>query len=86
MIEFIGTSATGFLNYSQYSAIADLHNLQFIAAHALGFLVFTSRILVTELKMILIVIKSSSHTLSLHRPSSNSSSTTNFPWLSPTDN
>jgi hypothetical protein len=29
---------------------------------------------------------SSIHTLSLHRPTSNSSSTTNFPWLSPTEN
>jgi hypothetical protein len=38
------------LNYEQYSAIADLHNLQFTVTHALGFPVFTSRILVTELK------------------------------------
>jgi hypothetical protein len=32
------------------------------------------------------VTKSSNHTLSLHRLTSNSSSTTNFPWLSPADN
>jgi hypothetical protein len=32
------------------------------------------------------VNKSSNHTLSLHRLTYNSSSTTNFPWLSPTDN
>jgi hypothetical protein len=31
------------------------------------------------------VTKSSNHTLSLHRPTSNSSSATNFPWLFPTD-
>jgi hypothetical protein len=34
----------------------------------------------------LTVTKSSNHTLSLLRLASNSSSTTNFPWLSPTDN
>jgi hypothetical protein len=34
----------------QYSAIVDLHNLQFIITHALGFSVSTSRTLVTELK------------------------------------
>jgi hypothetical protein len=44
-----------------------------------------SSILVTELKR-LTVTKSSNHTLSLHRVTSNSSSTTNFPWLSPTEN
>jgi hypothetical protein len=32
------------------------------------------------------VTKSSNHTLCLHRLTSNSSSTTNFLWLSPTDN
>jgi hypothetical protein len=36
--------------YKQYSAIADLHNLQFTVTHALGFSVFTSRTLVMELK------------------------------------
>jgi hypothetical protein len=37
-------------SYKQHSAIADLHNLQFTVTHALGFSVFTSGILVTELK------------------------------------
>jgi hypothetical protein len=32
----------------QYSAIGDLHNLQFTTTHALGFSAFTSRVLVTE--------------------------------------
>jgi hypothetical protein len=36
--------------YKQYSAIADLHNLHFTVTHPLGFSVFASRILVTELK------------------------------------
>jgi hypothetical protein len=31
-------------------------------------------------------IKSSIHTVSLHRPTCNSSSTTNFPWLTPNEN
>jgi hypothetical protein len=36
--------------YKQWSAIADLHNLQFTVTHAKRFSVFTNRILVTELK------------------------------------
>jgi hypothetical protein len=36
--------------YKEYSAIADLYNLQFNVKHALGFSVFISRTLVTELK------------------------------------
>jgi hypothetical protein len=36
-------------DYTQYSAIADLHTLQFTVTHALGFSVFTSRILATDL-------------------------------------
>jgi hypothetical protein len=39
------------LNHKRYSAIADLHTLQFTVTHALGFSVYTSRILVTELKV-----------------------------------
>jgi hypothetical protein len=39
-----------YFNYNQYSAISDLHNLQFIVAHAVGFCVFTSRLLATDLK------------------------------------
>jgi hypothetical protein len=33
----------------QYSSIADLHTFQFTVAHALGFLVSTSRLLATDL-------------------------------------
>jgi hypothetical protein len=49
-IGFINTLYNQLLLNKQYSAIADLHNLQFAATPALGFSVFTSRILVTELK------------------------------------
>jgi hypothetical protein len=35
-------------NYRQYSTIAILHSSQFTVPHALGFSVFTSRILVTD--------------------------------------
>jgi hypothetical protein len=37
-------------NYKQYSAIADLHSLQFTVTHALEISVSTSRILATDLK------------------------------------
>jgi hypothetical protein len=37
--------------YNQNSCIADLHNLKFTVAHAVGFSVFASRLLVTELKL-----------------------------------
>jgi hypothetical protein len=33
----------------KYSAIADFHTFQFTVAHALGFPVFTSRLLATDL-------------------------------------
>jgi hypothetical protein len=36
-------------NYRQYSAIADLHTLQFTVTHAVVFSVFISRILATDL-------------------------------------
>jgi hypothetical protein len=49
MIGFIGASFTVSLNYNQYRAVADLHNLQFTVAHALGFSVSTSRLLATNL-------------------------------------
>jgi hypothetical protein len=52
MIGFINTLVTTSLNhiyYRQYSAIADLHTFQFTVAHALGFIVFTNRLLVTDL-------------------------------------
>jgi hypothetical protein len=37
--------------YMQYSAVPILHTLSFTAAHALGFSVFTSRILATDLSL-----------------------------------
>jgi hypothetical protein len=49
MFEFVSTSITNSLNHTYYSAIADIHNLQSTVAHALGFFVFTSRILATDL-------------------------------------
>jgi hypothetical protein len=49
MIGFINTSVTSSLNHTYYSAIADLHNLQFTVAHALGLSVSTSCLLATDL-------------------------------------
>jgi hypothetical protein len=49
MIGFIVTSVTISLNYNWYSAIADLHNLQFTVEHAQGFSVSTSRLLAKDL-------------------------------------
>jgi hypothetical protein len=49
MIGFISTLVTVSLNYNYYSAISDLHNLQFTVAHALGFSVSTTRLLATDL-------------------------------------
>jgi hypothetical protein len=46
---FIGTSVTISHNYNLYSAIADLQTFHFTVAHALGFSVFTSRLLATDL-------------------------------------
>jgi hypothetical protein len=51
MIGFTRTSVTNSLNYSQYSAIADLHTFQFTVAHALGFSVSTNRPMATDLKI-----------------------------------
>jgi hypothetical protein len=48
MIEFIITSVTSSLNHTYYSAIADLHNLEFTVAHALGFSVSNSRLLALQ--------------------------------------
>jgi hypothetical protein len=50
MIGFIDTLYTVLGNTGNYSAIADLHTLQFTVAHALGFSVVTSRILTTDLQ------------------------------------
>jgi hypothetical protein len=52
MIGFIAPYTCTFTqlrNTGNYSAIAILHALQFTVAHALGFSVFTSRILATDL-------------------------------------
>jgi hypothetical protein len=49
MIGFIDTLFTQLGTTGNYSAIADIHTLQFIVAHALGFSVFTIRILATDL-------------------------------------
>jgi hypothetical protein len=67
MIEFISTLVTTSLNYSQYrkySAIADLHTFHFTVAHALGFSVFTSHLLATDLNTETITV-SLSHTLQI---------------------
>jgi spore maturation protein SpmB len=50
MIGFIDILYTQLGITGNYSAIAILHTLQFTVAHALGFSVFTSRILATELQ------------------------------------
>jgi hypothetical protein len=49
MIGFIDTLFTQLGTTGNYSAIADLHTLQFTMTHALLFTVLTSRILVTDL-------------------------------------
>jgi hypothetical protein len=49
MIVFIITLIISYLNYNQYSAVADLHASQSTVAHTLGFPVFTSRLLATDL-------------------------------------
>jgi hypothetical protein len=42
-------------NYKLYSAIADLHTLQFTITHILGFSVFTIRILATDFNTAIIL-------------------------------
>jgi hypothetical protein len=51
MVGFISTLVTNCLITLQYSAIPDLHNLQFSIAHALGLSVFTSRLLAPDLNI-----------------------------------
>jgi hypothetical protein len=55
--------------YKPCSVIADLHTFQFTVAHAVGFLVSTSRLPATDLNT---ETSSSNHTLSRHRTTSNS--------------
>jgi hypothetical protein len=49
MIGFIDTLYTVLGTVGSYSAIVNLHTLQFTVTHALRFSVFTSRILATDL-------------------------------------
>jgi hypothetical protein len=49
-IGFIDTLYTQIGTTGNYSAIADLHTLQFTVTHALGFSIFISRILATDLQ------------------------------------
>jgi hypothetical protein len=49
MIGFIASYTFTTRNYRQYSAIAILHTLLFTVTQPLGFSVFTSRILATDL-------------------------------------
>jgi hypothetical protein len=51
MIGFIHTFYTQLGTTGNYSAIIHLRNLQFTVTHALGFSVFTSRILATDLSV-----------------------------------
>jgi hypothetical protein len=66
MIGFIGTSVTISLNYNQYSTITDLHTFQLTFAHALGFSIFTSHLLATDLNTETSTKKSSCHFLFNH--------------------
>jgi hypothetical protein len=50
MIGFIDTLYIQLWTTRNYSAVADLHALQFTVTHALGFPAFTSRILATDLQ------------------------------------
>jgi predicted ferric reductase len=84
MIGLIITSVT-ILLITINTALSLLYTFsQFNVTYALGSSAFTSNLLVTELNS-LTVTKSSNHTLSLHRLTSISSSTMNFPgYLLPT--
>jgi hypothetical protein len=61
MIGFLDTLYTPFGTTGNWSAITDLRTLQFTVTHALGFTVFTSRILATGLYSLTVT---SNHTLS----------------------
>jgi hypothetical protein len=49
MIGLIDNLYTQLGTTGNYSATADLHTLQFIVTHALGFPVFTSHVLATDI-------------------------------------
>jgi hypothetical protein len=51
MIGFIDTLYTQLETTGNYNSIADLHTSQFTVTHALGFSIFTSRNLATELSV-----------------------------------
>jgi hypothetical protein len=51
MIGFIATYTFTTRDYRHYSSIAVLHTFQFTVTHALGFSVFTSRILATDISL-----------------------------------
>jgi hypothetical protein len=56
MIGFIDTFIHTTRDYTQYSAVDDLHNLQFTVTHTLAFSVFTSRILATDFNTVAIPV------------------------------
>jgi hypothetical protein len=66
MIVFIDTLFTQLGTTDNYSAISDLHALQFTVKHALVFSVFTSRTLTTDFNIVVIPVshmKFTSHSL-----------------------
>jgi hypothetical protein len=62
MVGFINLLYTQLRTTSNYSVTADLHTLQFTVIHTLGFSVFTSRILATDLNTVSLSLQ---HTRSL---------------------
>jgi hypothetical protein len=56
MIGFIDTSYVPLLSRGYYSVIVNFRTLQFTIIHTLGFPVFTSRILATDLNAIVILV------------------------------
>jgi hypothetical protein len=56
MIGFIDTLYTPLGTTGNYSAIADLNTLQFTVTHALGFSIFTNRILATDYNTVIIPV------------------------------
>jgi hypothetical protein len=56
MIGFIDTLCTHIELQEITGTIADLHTSQFTVTHALGFTVFTSRILATDFKTVVVPV------------------------------